>query len=391
MSRPRLCFVVESGTDVRLVDGLAERFELTVIAREIPGGVVVSRVPERPARIIVGPASRGAFARMAWQELRGARGQFDAVLVQGYALAALAANVISRFNRVPTTLLVCSPVERYYAQRREHPEPGKPYRAMEALGLKALARMNARLALRYIVLSQHLADIVRSHGTKAPIEVIPVYGVDTRVFAPSRDPRDVLRTRRGLPLKGTVVFFSSRIAPEKDAETLLAAIRRLLDEGRDLWLLHRSGGYRGFLAAAQAAGVAERVIATDAVHPVKDLPLDLQVSDLLVQASREEGLGFSPLEALACEIPVVAAAVGGLRETIRDGETGWTYPAGDAAALARQIACAIDEPAEARRRAMAGRAMVRAQFEKQVVFDRLAAALVPTQRPARRRPAGTAG
>ena len=390
MNRPRLCFVVESGTDVRLVDGLAERFDLTVIAREIPGGVAISRTPERPSSIIAGPASRGAFARMAWQELRSARDRFDAVLVQGYALAALAANVVSRYNRVPTSLLVCSPVERYYAQRRQHPEPGKPYRAVEALGLMALARINARLALRYIVLSTYLADVVRSHGSTAPVEVIPVYGVDTRVFAPSREAKDVLRTRRGLPLKGTVVFFSSRIAPEKDAETLLAAIRQLLNHGRDLWLLHRSGGYRAFLAAAQAAGVAERVIATDAVHPVRDLPLDLQVSDLLVQASREEGLGFSPLEALACEIPVVATAVGGLRETIREGETGWTYPAGDAAALARQIASAIDQPAEARRRALAGRAMVQEHYEKDLVFDRLAAVLLQSKRPARRSPAGSA-
>jgi glycosyltransferase involved in cell wall biosynthesis len=368
--------VVESGTDVRLVDGLAERFDLTVIAREIPGGVAISRTPERPATLVTGPASRRAFARMAWQELRGARDHFDAVLVQGYALAALAANVVSRFNRLPTSLLVCSPVERYYAQRRQHAEPGKPYRAVEAFGLMALARINARLAHRYVVLSQHLADVVRGHGTTAPVDVIPVYGVDTRIFAPSREPKNVLRTRRGLPLKGSVVFFSSRIAPEKDAETLLAAVKRLLADGRDLWLLHRSGGYQAFLAAARSAGVAERVIATDAVHPVRDLPLDYQISDLLVQASREEGLGFSPLEALACETPVVATAVGGLRETIRDGETGWSYPAGDASALAAQMAAAIDQPAEARRRARAGRVMVQAHYERRLVFDRLAAALV---------------
>ena len=40
-------------------------------------------------------------------------------------------------------------------------------------------------------------------------------------------------------------------APEKDGETLLAAVRSLLDAGRDLWLLHRSGGYRAFLHDAQ--------------------------------------------------------------------------------------------------------------------------------------------
>jgi glycosyltransferase involved in cell wall biosynthesis len=113
------------------------------------------------------------------------------------------------------------------------------------------------------------------------------------------------------------------------------------------------------------------VIATDAVHPVKELPLDYQACDLLVQASREEGLGFSPLEALACATPVIAAAVGGLRETIIDGETGWTYPVGDAAALAARIGEALDDPAEAQRRAGAGREMVCRRYERRIVFDRL--------------------
>lgn len=372
---PRLGFVVESGTDVRLVDGLAEHFSLTVLAREIPGGVPISQAPSATCPVLVGPPSRAEFARWAWQELRKGRERFDAVLVQGYGLAALSASVVSRFTRVPTTLIVCSPVERYYAQRRTHPEAGKTYRRREAAGLWALARINGRLARRYVVLSRHLADVVRSHGTTAVIEQIPVYGVDTSAFTPARDPQDVLRTRRGLPPRERVVFFSSRIAPEKDAETLLAAVKRLGEQGRPVCVLHRSGGYRSFLEQAHRAGIADRVIATDAVHPVRELPLDYQASDLLVQASREEGLGFSPLEALACETPVVAAAVGGLRETIRDGETGWTYPAGDAASLARQIAEVLDSPEEARRRAMAGRAMVQQHFEREMVFRKLAGLL----------------
>ena len=117
------------------------------------------------------------------------------------------------------------------------------------------------------------------------------------------------------------------------------------------------------------------MIATDAVHPRTHLAQDYQACDLLVQSSREEGLGFSPLEALACDVPVVAAAVGGLKETIRDGDTGWTYPVGDAAALARTVAAALDHPAESSRRTALGRRMVEAHFERRLVFDRLEALL----------------
>jgi glycosyltransferase involved in cell wall biosynthesis len=178
-----------------------------------------------------------------------------------------------------------------------------------------------------------------------------------------------------------LIFFSSRIAPEKDSEALLAAMRSLLEGGRDIWLLHRSGSYRSFVNEAARMGVAHRVIATDAVHPHRQLPTDYQACDVCVQSSREEGLGFSPLEAFACGLPVVASAVGGLRETVIDGRTGWTYPVGDWRALAACIAAALDDPVEAIRRATAGRELVRQHYDRRVVFDRLAKVVESESRP----------
>jgi glycosyltransferase involved in cell wall biosynthesis len=375
VSRLRLCFVVESGTDVRLVDGLAQRCQLTVLGRTIEGGVVISQPHEGTATVHEGPASRAAFARFALSHLLRNRAHIDHVIVQGYGVAALAANLASRLTGTATSMLVCSPVERYYACRREHPTPDKPYRAHQLRALEFLARRNARLGRHYVVLSEHLADVVRGHGTRRPVSVIPVYGVDLERFRPTDDDSAARRRALGLPPDGTLIFFSSRIAPEKDGETLRAALRKLLDGGRDVWLLHLSGGFETFRACAERAGVAQRVIARDAVHPEHELPDFYRISDLCVQASREEGLGFSPLEALACETPVVAAAVGGLRETIVDGQTGWTYPAGDAAALALALETALDQGEEAKRRARAGRSMVSDRYERQIVFNRLMEAL----------------
>jgi glycosyltransferase involved in cell wall biosynthesis len=207
--------------------------------------------------------------------------------------------------------------------------------------------------------------------------MVPIYGVDTRIFAPPTVSKAEIRRRLGLPETGSLVFFSSRIAPEKDSETLLAAVRRVLDDGHDLWILHRSGGYQEFLKDAAQYGVRDRVIATDAVHPHRDLPLDYQAVDVCIQASREEGLGFSPLEALASGIPVIATAVGGLRETIVDGETGWTYSVGDVEALAGRIVTVLREPEEAARRAARGREMVVARYDSRLVFERVYELLAP--------------
>ncbi|HEX6570487.1 MAG TPA: glycosyltransferase family 4 protein [Steroidobacteraceae bacterium] len=371
--RPRVCFVVESGTDVRLVDGLAAFADVTVLARRVVGGVEISRPSRSAASIELGPSSFVAFAWHVYLALRRRRrGEFDFILVQGYGAAAAAVNTASRLTGTPAAMLVCSPVEEYYRCRREHTGPGKPFRYRELAAIRLLASINARIGRRYVVLSDYLADVVRGHAASAAVDVIPVYGVDTAVFRPIDRPRDDLRRARGLPERGSVLFYSSRIAPEKDSRTLLEAVARLLAEGRDIYLLHRSGGYRHFLVEAAAHGVDQRVIATDAVHPIDELPLDYAASDVCVQASRAEGLGYSVLEALACGVPVVATRVGGLAETVVDGVTGWSCAAGDAGALAASLGAALDDPVEARRRALAGRKMVQQRYEADGAFRRLA-------------------
>lgn len=368
--RSRVCFVVESGTDVRMVEGMAERFSLTALARQIDGGVEISQPPSQPVPTIVGPRSRLAFALRVWNHLRAEREGIDHVIVQGYGLAALAANLASHLTGRPTTMLVCSPAEAYYRCRANGTARGERFSWLEFGGLKALALINGTIGRRYLVLSRHLADVVHRHGGRT-VDIVPIYGVDTQVFTPPRESKAAIKARLGLPTTGSLIFFASRIAPEKDSETLLTAVRSLLGAGRELWLLHRSGGYRSFVREAERFGVARRVIATGAVHPHRELPQDYQASDLCVQSSREEGLGFSPLEALACGVPVIVAAVGGLKETIIEGKTGWTYPVGDSSTLARCIEQVLDRPVEAMRRAAAGRELVCRRFDRRLVFDQL--------------------
>ena len=376
-----VCFVVESGTDARMLDGLAARVDLTVLARDVPGGRAVSQ-PTGVAVELAG-SNRVAFAVAVFRWLLTR--PYDAVLVQGYGLAALAANAACRIRRRPCWMLVCSPAAEYYAARRA---AGRGFSSVTLAGINALAWLNARVGRGYVVLSEYLSTVVSRHARGRDVRVIPVYGVDARVFAPLASDRASARRLRNLPSGGVILFNSSRVAPEKDTETLIDAFSRLVAEGRDIYLLHRSGGHQEFRRLAEAAGVLPRVIAEDAVDPRRELPLDYIASDVCVQASREEGLGFSVLEALACGTPVVATAVGGLREVVQDGVTGWTAPPGDPAALARALRAAIDSPEDARRRAAAGAAMVKARFDSQDVFDRLADLLAGRAEEGDWRPAG---
>ena len=368
--RLRVCFVVESGTDVRLVEGLASRAALTLVARRVAGGREISQPTDATADVVVGPASFARFAGFVCRWIWSHRRQIDAIVVQGYGPAAFFTNLAARLAGVPAVMLVCSPVEAYYDCRRSNPG-SRPYRAVEALAIRVLARLNAWVGQRYVVLGRYLASVVGAHGGRRPVDIIPVYGIDTALFAPAARPRQEIRAGLGLPRDAALVFFSSRIAPEKDPLTLLEAVRLLRAEGRDVRILHLSGGYREFKARAGELGLETAVVAHDAVAPFAGLASWYQAADVCVQASREEGLGFSPLEALACEVPVVASAVGGLRETIVDGETGWTFAVGDSQALASCLRDVLDHPDEGLRRARNGRAMVQRSYEGTAAFDAL--------------------
>jgi glycosyltransferase involved in cell wall biosynthesis len=370
----RICFIADSGTDVRLVDGLAERAELTVLARRIRGGREISQQPQRPMTVEVGPAGHVAFASFVASRWRSIRERADVVVVQGYGPTAAVANFMGRITGTGVRMLVCSPVEAYYRARRS-PDSRRHYRAVEYGAIATLARVNARVGQGYIVLSPYLASVVRTTGTRRSVEIAPVYGIDSAIFRPAPEPRAEIRRRLGLPIDGAIVFFSSRVAPEKDAATVVRALARLAADGRRVCLLHRSGGHEEFTSLARTLNIADRVIAGDAVAPFQPLADCYRASDVCVQASREEGLGFSPLEALACEVPVVASAVGGLLDTIRDGDTGWSIPPGDAGALADAIGEVLDNPVEASRRARAGRALVLQQYERDHAFDVLMSAL----------------
>lgn len=368
-SRPRVLFVVETNTDVRFVEGLAETFDLKVIGRGVEGTVQISQTPALQVDVEAGPAGRLSFARYVWSYLREKREDYQFVIVHEYGAAALAANVAGAQAGVPVAMLVGKPAEEYYRCRKRAEMDDYPFRAHELAAISLLARLNGMVGRHYVVVSNYLGGIAKRMNPRARVDVIPAYGVDTDYFKPTAQPKAQLKAQLGLPVEGHLVFFSSRIAPEKDVDTLLRAVRLLLDRGEDVWLLNRSGGYEKFLEEAAKHGIAHRAIGADAVHPYRELPQIYQASDLCVQASRQEGLGMSPLEALACGVPVVASEVGGLLETVRDGETGWTYPAGNVDALANGISDALNRPEEAARRATAGLALVSEHYTRTVSFN----------------------
>jgi len=202
---------------------------------------------------------------------------------------------------------------------------------------------------RVIAISHFIADLIRArHGVaEAKLRVIP-RGVDPRRFDPAlvgAERLDKLRTAWGLPEGRPIIMLPARVTRWKGQMVLVEAMARL--PGDALALLvgdaeERPAFKAELLARIESLGLKDRV---RLVGHATDMPATLLLADVVVHASTDaEAFGRTVIEAQAMARPVVASDLGGPRETVGEGVTGWRIPPGDAAALADAIGKALALP-----------------------------------------------
>ena len=386
LARPRVLFFVEGYTDIRFVVGLSEICDLTmaVPARAYEESALKARVAASGARLRVHEIAggRASFQLRSLAYLWKAVREFDVVLAQEMLRGSLNATLVGALRGVPVVTTMALPPVEYFRCRRERGQIGAFRAGAGEAGIRTLMTINGRLAARCLALGPYLQEIAGGYCPRT--EAGYYYGVDVTAFRPARiDERVAIRRRLDLPVNAFLIVLASRISHEKDPETVLHAVAAARARGLRAVVLNLSGGHEQFLALARSLGFADAsdwVLARPAVHPMTELADYIRAADALVQGSLEEGLGLSPLEALACEVPVVATNVGGMAAHL--GEYATLTPRQDAGAMADALLTIASKADAAREQARRGRDYVCREWSRTKAFQELQRSLLNASRRA---------
>jgi glycosyltransferase involved in cell wall biosynthesis len=194
----------------------------------------------------------------------------------------------------------------------------------------------------------YTSETDRARDSRKPSVVVPL-GIDLDRFASGRPVLD-----------GRVVGNVARLAEQKGHRTLLEAAAALPDVP---FAIAGDGELRAELERTAPSNV-------EFLGHRDDVPDLLASFEVFAFPSRFEGLCISVIEAQAAGVPVVATPVGGIRETVVDGETGFLVPVDDPRALADQIAWCLEHPGEARRVAAEAQRRVRERYSVETMVER---------------------
>ena len=282
--------------------------------------------------------SARAISREAGALMRGARAVgraaraagADVIHANGHAVH-LESALAARMARIPVVLHVHEEMEQVFGR---------------ALRTGAVA-----LADRSVAVSRAVADGIPA-AVRGRVQVI-ANGVDVTAFSPAGAHVDqaAVRALLGCGADQVLMVALTRLDPEKRIEDLIDAAARLRPEpGWHLAVVGSTSSYDAYAREVMARGAARLGGRVSFPGRSDDVAAIINAADIVVHAGVVEGMPLGLIEAQACGRPVIAYAVAGVPEAVRDGVTGLLAPGKDVAALSAHMQTLVDDPA--RRRAM---------------------------------------
>ena len=209
-------------------------------------------------------------------------------------------------------------------------------------------------------------DTIQTLGIRREIEVIPNF-LDCAVYR--RLPEPALREHLcPAACRDALILHVSNFRPVKRLSVVLEIFRRVRERVPARLVLIGDGPDRsGLEHQVTAAGLSQTV---QFVGEQPDVVPWLSVADLFLLPSSQESFGMAALEAMACEVPVVASRVGGLAEVIDHGVNGFLCDPDDLDGMVAASETVLRDEALRRRVGEAAAQHVRARFCEEVIVPR---------------------
>ena len=209
------------------------------------------------------------------------------------------------------------------------------------------------------------ADTYRQLPVKKPIAVIPNF---LNCTVHRRMPNPALRARYCPDGCEKLVIHVSNFRPVKRADVVVKIFERINARVPSRLLLVGDGPELGkALDTARSLNISSRVDALGEQDQILQL---LSISDLFLLPSEQESFGLAALEAMACQVPVVASRVGGLHEVVDHGETGFLHEPQDLQGMADSGIALLTDDEMHREFAMRARQTVTQRFCADLIVPR---------------------
>lgn len=318
---------------------------MNVYVRELAGSLAQAGVettvfvrrwaPDLPTEVAVEPGFRvvhldAGEPELAKEDLPGVVGEFTESLIDhlryrpvdlvhaNYWLSGLAGHRVKHALHLPLVSTFHT-LARVKAETGD-PEPDRRVDAeVEVIGCSDVILANSL---------EESTQLRRLYGADpSRVTVVPP-GVDHAFFAPG--DQGGARRALGLDLTAPTLLFVGRIQPLKGLDLAVGALAHLHERGHTtarLVVVGGPSGVEGPVEARRVRSLAEKLGVAGHIdwrdpQPHHLLSTWYRAADVVVVPSRSESFGLVALEAAACGVPVVAAAVGGLRTLVVHGLTG---------------------------------------------------------------------
>jgi glycogen(starch) synthase len=346
--------------------------EVTVVTRHAPGappeelvdGVHVVRAPEDPLHVPAsGPtllahviSANHAMTRAALRVAGG--GRYDVVHAHDWLVAHSAVTLREKLGVPLVATIHATEIGRHQGWLPE--DLNRSIHSVECwLGNQAD---------RVVACSHYMRwEISRLLGVPYQRIDVVVNGVDRKLWKVPQ--ASVTAARLRYAGAGPLIGFAGRLVYEKGVQDIVAALPRLCAAHPGLRLVVAGDGPHRAELQGQVDRLGLRSAVSFAGFLGGDLPAVMAATDAMIVPSIYEPFGMIALEAVAAGVPVVAADTGGLKEIVESGQTGMTFPSGDADALARAVSRLLRDQSVTRRVITAGSRMLE-RYSWDVIAER---------------------